>query len=64
MQMQEKKKKIIISANMFLTYGTGRYATSEMKLFTLIPLANTSVMKTKGFLEGPTSSPGKMLNCL
>lgn len=49
---------------MFLTYGTGRYATSEMKLFTLIPLANTSVMKTKGFLEGPTSSPEKMLNCL
>lgn len=44
-QMQKKK----ISANMFLTNGTGRYPTSEIKLFTLIPLANTPVMKMKGF---------------
>lgn len=34
---------------MFLTNGTGRYPTSEIKLFTLIPLANTPVMKMKGF---------------
>lgn len=59
-QMQKKK----ISANMFLTNGTGRYPTSEMKLFTSISLANTLVMKMKGFLEGRTSSPGKMLTCL
>lgn len=37
---------------------------SEMKLFTLIALVNTTVMKMKGFLEGHTSSPGKMLTCL
>lgn len=47
---------------MFLTNGTGRYPTSEIKLFD--SFSQHPSHENEGLLEGHTSSPEKMLTCL